>query len=763
MTRAATRNEPTWGKSAALRWFAARLVSAQVPRSWVVPRARWESDRAACLGEIDAPSADARFAVRSDARLEDQPEASHAGQFLSLLDVPHGALESAIAQVLDTLPGDAQDAALIQPMVTDSTWVGVASTHRVKDGAPWYCVELAESGPTAVTNGRASGRLVALARKSLRAGRIDRLDLASPLPAILTTLLEIEALAADTPLEIEFAVRAGATPTLTLLQVRPLATAARWRKPAASLALPRLAKLRSVDDCSDIVGDRTLLSLMSDWNPAELLGTHPRPLALSLFDLLIGNGVWWNARARLGYKPAPRRRIPLLRPIKGRPYVDVRRSANSMLPRGLDASIERRIVEAWLDRLEQAPELHDKVEFEVFRTARDFTGTSVLQKRWSPVIGTQAQQRWEAQLGDLTRNLMQHSLAARYGSRLAALEASDPRPLGWRELLRQCRGGTEEFAMLARVAFVAEAQLRSAVERGAFTASRARELRQAIASVSSLISPSDHSDIVAAHLRPGTFDITQALRSAPGTPQHRRVLMRAAAFALSSQEHRSLRLLLAEAGFAHEPAEWLDFVMRACRAREWAKFVFTRHLSAALESIAAEFEAHGLDRHTASWLTLSGIAAGAALPAARRAGFWRQLALSAEERHRVDGLCMLSPMLASERDSWIADSLGVVPNFIGDETVSGPLVVLDGAAEATSQLHGATVVLRHADPGYDWLFGHGIRGLITAWGGAHSHMAIRCAEFGLSAAIGCGEAVFRRARRADRVRIDPVQGSIWLS
>ena len=41
------------------------------------------------------------------------------------------------------------------------------------------------------------------------------------------------------------------------------------------------------------------------------------------------------------------------------------------------------------------------------------------------------------------------------------------------------------------------------------------------------------------------------------------------------------------------------------------------------------------------------------------------------------------------------------------------------------------IFIENADPGYDWLFGLGISGLVTKYGGANSHMAIRCAEFSL--------------------------------
>ena len=36
-------------------------------------------------------------------------------------------------------------------------------------------------------------------------------------------------------------------------------------------------------------------------------------------------------------------------------------------------------------------------------------------------------------------------------------------------------------------------------------------------------------------------------------------------------------------------------------------------------------------------------------------------------------------------------------------------------------------------------FSHNIAGLITQYGGTNSHMAIRCAELGIPAAIGIGD------------------------
>ena len=58
---------------------------------------------------------------------------------------------------------------------------------------------------------------------------------------------------------------------------------------------------------------------------------------------------------------------------------------------------------------------------------------------------------------------------------------------------------------------------------------------------------------------------------------------------------------------------------------------------------------------------------------------------------------------------------------------------------------GRIVLIPSADPGYDWLLARDIAGLITMFGGANSHMAVRAAECSLPAAIGVGDIGTRRS------------------
>ena len=77
-----------------------------------------------------------------------------------------------------------------------------------------------------------------------------------------------------------------------------------------------------------------------------------------------------------------------------------------------------------------------------------------------------------------------------------------------------------------------------------------------------------------------------------------------------------------------------------------------------------------------------------------------------------------------------------------------------------TNLNGKIIILENADPGYDWIFSNKIGGLITKFGGANSHMAIRSAEFGLPAAIGVGEQLYRSYNRAAKLELDPAGETI---
>ena len=76
---------------------------------------------------------------------------------------------------------------------------------------------------------------------------------------------------------------------------------------------------------------------MPDWNPAEIIGTKPRPLALSLYQELITDHVWSKNRLDYGYRDLSQ--FHLMTTFYGTPYVDIRIDFNSWLPKNIDNDI----------------------------------------------------------------------------------------------------------------------------------------------------------------------------------------------------------------------------------------------------------------------------------------------------------------------------------------------------------------------------------------------------------------------------------------
>ena len=91
---------------------------------------------------------------------------------------------------------------------------------------------------------------------------------------------------------------------------------------------------------------------------------------------------------------------------------------------------------------------------------------------------------------------------------------------------------------------------------------------------------------------------------------------------------------------------------------------------------------------------------------------------------------------------------------MGNKRIEKPIVILSPYQSDEPVLEDKIVCIEGADPGYDWIFTRNIAGLITKYGGANSHMAIRCAEYGIPAAIGCGEQPFDKITKAKRVILD---------
>lgn len=123
-----------------------------------------------------------------------------------------------------------------------------------------------------------------------------------------------------------------------------------------------------------------------------------------------------------------------------------------------------------------------------------------------------------------------------------------------------------------------------------------------------------------------------------------------------------------------------------------------------------------------------------------------------KKEYQITKAIEMPSVIVSQSDFYSFERHASLPNYIGVKSITAKVVELDNTSQ--NRLKGVIVQIPQADPGYDWLFGQEIAGLITKYGGANSHMAIRSAEIGLPAAIGVGEKLYDSLLSAKVLELD---------
>jgi hypothetical protein len=775
-------------KARTLDWLSTRLKLFKVPELMHFSVGDWSRNQDSIVKNAMERFSGRTLVVRSSASDEDGSQFSAAGAYASVLSVPSTDRDSmcrAVATVVASYhragPRPGNDDIILQEMVNSTIMSGVVFTHDLNTGAPYYVINYDDvSGLTnTVTSGDGeySNRTLYIHRgatDTVRSARFQKLLLA---------LQELEEVAGSRFLDVEFVLSRNLTPYL--LQARSITNQPNWNRAISRRIDTALQGIQSFvrtrfGPMDGVFGKTTVLGQMPDWNPAEMLGRAPRALAFSLYRTLITDHAWRIARERMGYVvPAGR---PLMVSLAGQPFVDTRLSFNSFLPRGLASATCEKLVDTWIAKLGATPELHDKVEFDVAITTYSFDIDDKMESLIGDALGMPEKSVYKEALRKLTTGFLKDGSEGSVGEALARIEQLAERQAGSRtepgrsgldvlpRMIDECiRFGTVPFAILARHGFVARTLLLSLQRRGILTMEEVGRIQAGVRTVASeLVGDMRRLQLGElsrarfmeryGHLRAGTYDILSlrydqigdlvldgVLRDAVDAPE----------FKFTTAQRKEIERLLVADGFPWRDADgFLKYVREATAGREYAKFVFTRSVSEMLELIAAYGERHGLSRDELSHVPLAAL-----LDEATTSGEGsvedriRGIAEKEAEHHALSAAIRLPQVLFDEAGVHVIPFQVSHPNFITHKSVSAACVQLYTGG-TLPDLAGKIVLIENADPGFDWIFAHPIKGLITKYGGANSHMAIRCAEFGIPAAIGCGEQRFEVLVKADHIRLD---------
>jgi len=745
----------------------------------------WNSDEDEIIDRIIKKFANELLAIRSSSLAEDTEDSSMAGAFESLLNIniERKIIKEAVKFVINSFDDNLNNQVLIQPMVKNVAMSGVVMTHVLDDGSPYHVINFDDkTGLTdTVTSGSSINKTVYIYNG------VDKKDFDSPLLlSVLNLIHDLQGTFPDIPLDIEFAIDKDMI--MHLLQVRKIATIKNWNNNVNQQVSNRMYFLKDyveqlMQKRPNLFGKRTLLGFMPDWNPAEMIGVVPYPLAMSLYRELITKRVWSIARERMGYRNMPN--VELMVSLFGRAYIDVRNSINSFLPDGLESQISEKLVNAYIERLDKNPHLHDKIEFEVVYTAYDFDFEKNFKERYPELLTREELLNYRGLLRNLTNNALDNgynsslNVAIRNIEKLKILqnknhifkENSFSIADNINTLINECIDyGTLPFSIIARHGFIAENLLRSVINNNAISKERITKFKTSFITISGEMT-NDFQKVLSSeiskkeyllkygHLRPSSYDIlspTYSEREDLFNGAQRNLPKQFEKFSLSTKEKSAINILLYEHGLDRISAEDIFiYAEKAIKGREYAKFIFTKHLSQIIENIAKWGSKEGFVREEMAMLTISDVLSVLISPLTDDVkSFYQKKINKARNNFDIASSFKLSYLIRSIRDIHIVPMQRSTPNFIGNKRIEAEIIELNPYLEEIPSLDNKIVCIVGADPGYDWIFTRNIAGLITKFGGANSHMAIRCAEYDLPAAIGCGDQPFEKVLKAGKVLLD---------
>ena len=759
-------------KARTLALLQTKLKTAKIVPLQIITVEEWLHNKLLCIEGIKKSFSNQSLIVRSSTNREDGQETSNAGAFLSIQNVTVTKLETAINKVISAFGiSDPTDEVLIQPMLTDVVRSGVAFSHDPNTCAPYRIINWSKGKDTTTVTGGLGGKVWLQAAHSID----SRESFFTPILTLINELLQLFDMK---PIDCEFAItetiddEGSKYEEIWLLQVRPLILS---RDPEPELDQASRLKViekqirRGMQTQPFLLGKKTIYGVMPDWNPAEIIGIRPKPLSLSLYRDLVTDSIWAYQRHNYGYRNL--RSFPLMQHFFGLPYIDVRCSFNSFIPSDLDDNLASRLVDYYIDRLTANSTLHDKIEFEVVLSCYSLD----LAKKLTPLKEAGFSKNECESISQSLRKLTNRIINSNTGlwkkdaekldilnSRRETLISSDTDLLAqiyW--LLEDVkRYGTLPFAGLARTGFIAIQILKSLVSIGIFSGTDYHDFIMSVSTINrqmmhhrATLSKTNFLELYG-HLRPGSYDILS--HRYDETPNRYfdwekipEKMQPTNEFSLSPSQERQIGEALKNHGLLITPIQLIAFIKTAIELRETAKYHFTHNLSDALSLITKLGSQYGYERGDLAFSNIN-IFKELHIVGADPEEMISQSIVEGKKRYAETSKVSLPPLITETTNIWAFEWPETVPNFITQKQVTGKVAKID----TLGILKDAVVCIPNADPGFDWLFSHGIGGLITAWGGPNSHMAIRAGELGLPAVIGTGEALYRQCSDAERIFID---------
>jgi len=769
-------------KSLTLKLLKKQLKKSKIEDIFDFTVEQWINNENLILQKI-TKSFSTNAIIRSSAIGEDSIEKSQAGNYLSILDIDpksKSKVKSSIQSVINSYKNkknfNKKNQILIQTQTKNIKISGVIFTRTPDIGSPYYIVNYETTGATdGVTKG--------VVNNTIKIFRNSKLNKSQRIwKSLLDSIKEIEQVVNNSLLDIEFGITKSNK--VVIFQVRPITT-------INSKNIIEDSKIEKLIESSkkqfnkknyekSLFGKYTVFSDMADWNPAEIIGHDTNVLDYSLYDFLIMDYSWHKGREIIGYQKTS---INLMTRFGNKPYVDIRASFNSLIPDNINKKLKNKLIEFYFKKLEKHPYLHDKIEFEILFTCYEPFFQERLNELKSYDFKNSEIKILKQNLLEFTNKLINnfHSISEESNNSINQMKNNRIKIINKLSkssrkhkdlfnaselLLKDCKSlGTIYFSTMARIAFIASIILKNLVRSGHVSE---KFLDEFMNSINSPLSQFQNDQInymkkkitkkqflqKYGHLRPGTYDITAIRYDKDSRFLQNMELLNFKQTKKNPIKFKNLDEIFKKSGLIFSEVDFYDFVKNSIVQREEMKFQFTKNLSDALECIAEAGKNLGFTRDELSNLEIKTIINDPKnLKIKTLTEKWNNKIQKSKEKHSLNKNMILPPIISSNDDFSFISYPYSKPNFITSKKLFSELLPIK-KIDNLSILKEKIILLENADPGYDWIFSYHPSGLITKYGGVASHMAIRCAELGLPAAIGCGELLYEKLKHASKINLD---------
>jgi phosphohistidine swiveling domain-containing protein len=200
--------------------------------------------------------------------------------------------------------------------------------------------------------------------------------------------------------------------------------------------------------------------------------------------------------------------------------------------------------------------------------------------------------------------------------------------------------------------------------------------------------------------------------------------------------------------------ELIKFIKESIELREYSKFIFTKSIDLIFSNLKKFGEKYKINKEDLSYLNINTILdLHYNLNVGETIKFLREEIKQNKKKYIINSKIILPEIIIEEKSLYLNKYSEAKINFITNQKISGNVINYSKSLDYNS-LKNKILCIENADPGYDFVFNFEIKGLVTRFGGANSHMAIRCAELNIPALIGVGEKNFSNISNSNFIEID---------